>query len=1578
MSISFWEGGRRPQANTGKQAFLGKGGEKGRGKSGHGKSGNGNADARPLSFFEDGDEVAGVVKSVQDYGVFVTFGCVKDGLLAWSNVPSGRRQAWECGDRVAGLFILTVDRERLRVALGMLEVGTDGKFRPQHRKGNGKCESSSKGPRQGKGKSNGKFHGKSDDSEYHQSNVESGYSRQAPPRRAFEDAMVGEIVEGKVMKKIQDDFIIDFGCDREGIVPISLIDRCIGPMSVGDLIMELRVSGQFMGEGSRSGLSRVLLEPVDDVLDNQGDDQDEKLDDSQEEEEEKEEEEDEEELPPANQVEISGGADADEDDQFCRPGIQEKIAGISGCLLKAPPGLSLVAEGEEYFDNDEPEGEPQDEEDIRELLEFLDVGEKVEGTVTSVNTSGAYVDFGLPLKGLLPQRLIDWAVQPGDELHELIVSKVDVHNLKVALCLDSSDVDMEGVGVLGPRREAMGNIGGAGPGRGGTGHGGGGRGRGKGGNDEEDGDAKTIPSQLSDPMGGVAKPLADAGCPEVAPLLQRIAAGQRSAARELAKAVAAAPHPLQSCAIALAALKVLMRQSSCAAASLLGFQELSDKLGRTAEPLMVRVLPAILEKYGDRQRSVQVAAGDAAETIVSRLNPYGIDAVLPALLSVLRQKERTEVKAGALRMLALMRDEDSVRPLARKLDVIIPFVADMLLDVKQDVRDAALDAAQVLFECCGNNDLNDYLDDIVVALTDMDVIPACVDRLSETVFVQTVETQALAVVMPLILRGLKDRDELVKRRSLVIADNMCKLVPDVTEIQPFLARLLPLVRKLKDSISDPEVRSVADRCYTTLDQANKADRKKQISKNAVIKMIRDKLPAHRQEAVHDMMIDYVAHLCCSLSACRVFHYPEWWQCVTAYLCPHVLTKEECEDMVPMLLENCYDAAEGGDVEDAEEEGEDLCNCVFTLGYGALTLLNNTRLHLKRGKCYGLCGLNDCGKTTLLRAINNEQVDGFPPKSELVTAFVEHGIGEKEPECDWTPVEYMFADETIQAMQIPKRKVLAALRSLGFAERMLKNSIGQLSGGWKMKLGLVRAMLMCADILLLDEPTGHLDEANVAWLGEYVISLANDEARPVTTIVVSHDTAFLDKVCTHIINVKQRKLKTYVGSITDFVRRVPDAKSYITLDGDKKMFILPEPGMLEGVKSRGKKLLKMNNVTFTYPGNDEPTLFNVSIEVSMLSRVAVIGPNGSGKSTMIKALVGELGTSTGRVWKHPNVRIAYVAQHTFHHIETHLDKTATQYYLGRFRGGEDNEALDHRAEEERLRKKQKYWLKEGHLAKCKNSDEEKKSVEPEALLNRRKSKHKGGSGVGDEKFEKYDYQVKWRFGSVDNAMWVDREKLVDMGSLRLVQREDERQAAAHGLIAQPLTQPNVEEHLIGFGLDPSFSSHQRLGSLSGGQKVKVVMGAATWLSPHILILDEPTNYLDRDSLGALGAGLKEFGGGVIIISHNREFADWVCDERWIMNAGHIKREGGLEKEDVSIEKEIGLDEYIDEFGNRSTFQRKREMTEKELRKYLKQKELKKKQGIEVSDSEDEDAWYEQLLEQAQTVGNEEIAAGGDRK
>merc|ERR1711963_899042 len=142
---------------------------------------------------------------------------------------------------------------------------------------------------------------------------------------------------------------------------------------------------------------------------------------------------------------------------------------------------------------------------------------------------------------------------------------------------------------------------------------------------------------------------------------------------------------------------------------------------------------------------------------------------------------------------------------------------------------------------------------------------------------------------------------------------------------------------------------------------------------------------------------------------------------------------------------------------------------------------------------------------------------------------------------------------------------------------------------------------------------------------------------------------------------------------------PEAKIYFEITTSAKVkFVFPDPGPLEGVKSRGKALLKMSDVHFQYPGTPKPQLYGVGVQVSMLSRVAIVGPNGAGKSTMIKCLLGELKPTTGTISKVQGSRVAYMSQHAFHHIESHLDISATAYIMQRFAGGEDNESLENLA------------------------------------------------------------------------------------------------------------------------------------------------------------------------------------------------------------------------------------------------------------------------------------------------------------
>jgi elongation factor 3 len=119
--------------------------------------------------------------------------------------------------------------------------------------------------------------------------------------------------------------------------------------------------------------------------------------------------------------------------------------------------------------------------------------------------------------------------------------------------------------------------------------------------------------------------------------------------------------------------------------------------------------------------------------------------------------------------------------------------------------------------------------------------------------------------------------------------------------------------------------------------------------------------------------------------------------------------------------------------------------------------------------------------------------------------------------------------------------------------------------------------------------------------------------------------------------------------------------------------------------------------------------------------------------------------------------------------------------------------------------------------------------------------------------------------------------------------DMKEALASGQF-RPLVRKEIESHCANFGLDAELVSHSRMKGLSGGQRVKVVLSACSWQRPHLIVLDEPTNYLDRDSLGALSKALKRFEGGVIIITHSAEFTKDLTEEVWAVMDGKMTPSG----------------------------------------------------------------------------------------
>lgn len=192
--------------------------------------------------------------------------------------------------------------------------------------------------------------------------------------------------------------------------------------------------------------------------------------------------------------------------------------------------------------------------------------------------------------------------------------------------------------------------------------------------------------------------------------------------------------------------------------------------------------------------------------------------------------------------------------------------------------------------------------------------------------------------------------------------------------------------------------------------------------------------------------------------------------------------------------------------------------------------------------------------------------------------------------------------------------------------------------------------------------------------------------------------------------------------------------------------------------------------------------------------------------MIKLLTGELMPQVGEVWKHPNARVAYVAQHAFHHIEQHLSKTPNEYIRWRYANGEDKETLVKVSmtlteEEARLQKEpfEVTWKDEDDKPMKANK------VVIELLGARRENKQK-----------EHEYEVKYRDGSEG---FLAHKVLARRGWDKACKATDARIAQRSGLVLRTLSSANVEQHLADCGLEAEFATHYRMSALSGGQKVK---------------------------------------------------------------------------------------------------------------------------------------------------------------
>jgi len=899
------------------------------------------------------------------------------------------------------------------------------------------------------------------------------------------------------------------------------------------------------------------------------------------------------------------------------------------------------------------------------------------------------------------------------------------------------------------------------------------------------------------------------------------------------------------------------------------FDELKDFIKANdlkIEPFLMDGLPDILNKLANK--STMDAAKEVGEQVIKQMNPFAMKQYMDILYDHF-DSMKWQIKKGSLILLGSFAKHQSNIVKFNLPDMILR-VIDMAGDVKPEVKAQANKCFEELCSVIDNVDIIKIIPDVIKAYMEpVKYTEQALDSLVATSFINEVDMSTLGLLVPILKKGMFEKKVAIKRRSALVIGNMCKLVNDPRTAAFFYPVLKPVLERGIDEIAIEEVRKV---CQHSLDTLQRVSSEAAEISDTVMKY--DDLRTLIVECVKNAqlpeqntrVLDHMAKCCEGLIQSNNRAYEDWSACLTPYL------ESSDENQTKQIVEKVHTEGIANltpDKVDPEDEEEDLCNAQFSLAYGTRVLLHQTPFRVKIGRKYGLVGPNGAGKSTLMKSIAGGNLQGFP--TELITVYVEcEIIGEN---ADMTVLDYIMSDEKVKQNGCSEETVKEMLTSMGFGvsrtAAAIDAAVSTLSGGWRMKLALSRAMLLNPDMLLLDEPTNHLDQFAVKWLTDYIIDL-----KTCTCLLVSHDTKFLDAVCTNIIHYENLKLKSYRGNLSEFVKQKPEAKAYYELSSDIVAFHFPEPGPLEGVKSLTKAVLKTKNIYFQYPTAPHPQLIDVSIQCSLASRVAVVGVNGAGKSTLVKLMVGELETDQGVVERHPNLRVAYVAQHAFAHIEDHLDKTPIEYIMWRYRGGIDKESVQ----------KDSITMSEEEMSAIRKKAKEEKTGIVEELKARRTGKRE------------HEYEVIWE-GDGREDSWHTRTELLEMGYKKLLDEKDQQIAAESMLGQRKLTTGEIQKHLDCFGLEPAFAEHTRMGALSGGQKVKVVLGAGLWNLPHLVILDEPTNFLDRDSLGALALAIKEFKGGIFMISHNAEFYEALCPEKWILESGRLTVMGAEWMEEV---------------------------------------------------------------------------------
>ncbi len=342
------------------------------------------------------------------------------------------------------------------------------------------------------------------------------------------------------------------------------------------------------------------------------------------------------------------------------------------------------------------------------------------------------------------------------------------------------------------------------------------------------------------------------------------------------------------------------------------------------------------------------------------------------------------------------------------------------------------------------------------------------------------------------------------------------------------------------------------------------------------------------------------------------------------------------------------------------------------GYGIKTLFSDISFGLEEGDKIGLIGINGAGKSTLLKVVAGVET---PDKGQVVVGnTVRTAYLPQNPAFDdeATVLQQVFQGSDVPAAEAwqVESEAKTILTKLGICD--FEARVGTLSGGQRKRVALAAALINPAELLILDEPTNHIDNEAVGWLEQYL------NRRKGTLLMITHDRYFLDRVVNRIFELDRGRLFSYTGNYSKYlefkvareeqeqsselkrlnlwrnelawIKRGAKARTtkqkaridrFARLEAERPEVRPDKIEISVGASRLGKKVIALEHISKGFAGSKY--IDDFSCAFSRDDRVGIIGSNGIGKSTLLNIIAGRLGPDSGIVDRGQTVKTGFFSQ-----------------------------------------------------------------------------------------------------------------------------------------------------------------------------------------------------------------------------------------------------------------------------------------------------------------------------------------------